>query len=63
MTGILSAIPSSEWIDRHFHSRPIPKGCRLVLRSEVASLPQPARSRAERVVSRHPRVRKIIVRL
>lgn len=63
MTGIISAIPSSEWITGDYHRRPIPTGCALVLRRNVPSLPIPARERAERVIRQHPKVRKIIVRL
>lgn len=62
MTGILTACPSSEWIDSKFHRRPIPDGCVLVSRRDVSRLSGIARERAESVVCRHPMVRKIIVR-
>lgn len=62
MTGILTACPSSEWIDANHHRRPIPRGCVLVCRRDVSRLSGIARERAESVVRKHPMVRKIIVR-
>jgi len=55
------AIAASDWVDRLFHKKPLPAGCREVLKCQVPALPEKQRKAAERVLRDRPRVRKIII--
>ena len=57
------AIAASDWADDQHHRRPIPAGCRLVRKCEVAALPEHARAAAERLLAKRPTLRKLIVSL
>jgi hypothetical protein len=57
------AIQTSLWTSGNLDEtkrRPTPEGCRIIPARLANSLPEPARTRAQEILKKHPRVRQFI---